>query len=234
MKYFITLLFCIPFFQATAQNPLVIPPSMTGTTFNLNIQNGTQNFYGNIATPTYGINGVWMAPTLIVNKGDSVTLNVQNNLPVRTTIHWHGLHIAAMNDGGPHQIINAGTSWNPSFKIRNNASTFWYHPHGEGQTEKHVTNGLAGMFIVRDSTEATLNLPRTYGLDDVPLVVQTRSFDVLQQIAIATDMDTAIFINGTLNPFLDAPAQVLRFRILNGSSIRTFNFGFSNGHRRIQ
>ena len=72
-------------------------------------------------------------------------------------------------------------------------------------------------------------LPRTYGVDDIPLNVQTKAFDVLQQIAIATDMDTAIFVNGTLNPYFDAPSQVIRFRLLNASSLRTYNFGFSNG-----
>ena len=28
-----------------AQNPLFIPPTLSGTTFNLNIQNGTTQFY---------------------------------------------------------------------------------------------------------------------------------------------------------------------------------------------
>lgn len=82
-----------------AQNPLLIPPSLTGTNFNLNVQSGTQTFYGSTATPTYGINGAFLSPTIIVNKGDSITLNVINNLKLNTTMHWHGLHVSAMNDG---------------------------------------------------------------------------------------------------------------------------------------
>jgi len=219
---------------AIAQNPLVIPPALTGTNFNLTVQSGTQTFYGSTPTPTYGINGAFLSPTIIVNKGDSITLNVINNLPVKTTMHWHGLHVSAMNDGGPHQVINPSTTWSPTFKVRNNASTFWYHPHGEGQTEQQVSKGLAGLFIVKDSAENTLTLPRTYGVDDIPLIVQTKAFDILQQIAIATDMDTALFVNGTLNPYFDAPAQVIRFRLLNGSSLRTYNFGLSNGQTFYQ
>ncbi|MSP58220.1 MAG: T9SS type A sorting domain-containing protein [Flavobacteriaceae bacterium] len=225
------------FFQyvfVQAQNQLVIPPSLTGTNFNLNVQSGTQIFYGSTATPTYGINGPFLSPTIIVNKGDSITLNVINNLNTNTTMHWHGLHVSAMNDGGPHQIINPSTIWSPSFKVRNNASTFWYHPHGANQTEQQVSKGLAGLFIVKDSAEAALNLPRTYGIDDIPLIVQNKAFDVLQQIAIATDMDTAIFVNGTLNPYFNAPSQVIRFRLLNGSSLRTYNFGFSNSQTFYQ
>jgi len=227
----------ILFFQGLlvqAQNQLVIPPSLTGTNFNLTVQSGTQTFYGSTATPTYGINGAFLSPTIIVNKGDSITLNVSNSLNINTTMHWHGLHVSAMNDGGPHQIINPSSTWSPSFKVRNNASTFWYHPHGANQTEQQVSKGLAGMFIVKDSAEAALNLPRTYGVDDIPIIVQTKAFDVLQQIAIATDMDTAIFVNGTLNPYFNAPAQVIRFRLLNGSSLRTYNFGFSNGQTFYQ
>ena len=221
----------ILFFQCVmvqAQNPLAIPPSLTGTNFNLTVQSGTQTFYGTKTTPTYGINGVWMSPTIIVNKGDSITLNVINTLNVSTTMHWHGLHVAPKNDGGPHQIIPKSTTWSPSFKVRNNASTFWYHPHGAGQTDPQVSRGLAGLFIVKDNTEAALTLPRTYGIDDIPIIVQSKAFDELQQIAIATDMDTAIFVNGTLNPYFNAPAQVIRFRLLNGSSLRSFNFGLSN------
>ena len=211
-----------------AQNPLFIPPALTGTTFNLNVQSGITNFYSNNPTPTYGINGVLLSPTIIVNKGDIVTLNVNNNLNVSTTMHWHGLHVAPENDGGPHQSILAGTTWSPSFEILNNAGTFWYHPHGHGKTELHVGKGLAGMFIVHDLQELALGLPQTYGVDDIPLIVQTKAFDILNQVAIADHMDTAVFVNGTLNATFNLPAQVVRLRLLNGSSMRTFNFGFSN------
>jgi len=234
MRYSIYILLFLQGLFIQAQNALNIPPSLTGTTFNLNVQSGTQVFYGTKITPTYGINGVWMSPTIIVNKGDSITLNVKNNLPVKTTMHWHGLHVAAMNDGGPHQIINPNTTWSPSFKIRNNASTFWYHPHGAGQTDPQVSRGLAGLLIVKDNEEAALKLPRTYGIDDIPIIVQSKAFDGLQQIAIATDMDTAIFVNGTLRPYFNAPSQVIRFRLLNGSSLRSYNFGLSNGQTFFQ
>lgn len=228
MKHFFTLILFLFSFIANAQNPLIIPPALTGTSFNLNVQSGTQTFYTGINTPTYGINGPWMSPTIIVNKGDSITLNVINGLNVKTTMHWHGLHVAPENDGGPHQIILPSTSWTPSFKIRNQAGTFWYHPHGAGQTDPQVSKGLAGLFIVHDADELALNIPQTYGVDDIPIIVQSKEFDILKQIAIAGEMDTALFVNGTLNPYFNAPEQVIRFRLLNGSSLRTYNFGFSN------
>ncbi len=213
-----------------SQNPLFIPPTLTGLNFNLDIQNGITQFYPGINTPTYGINGALLAPTLIVNKGDVVTLNVTNNLVGfgnSTTIHWHGLHVPAMDDGGPHQVIPQGSTWSPNFQILNNAGTFWYHPHGDNKTDLHVSKGIAGMIIVKDPTEAALTLPRTYGVDDFPIIVQSKAFDVLNQIAISTEEDTAICVNGTMFPYLDAPSQVIRLRLLNGSSTRSYNFGFT-------
>ncbi len=213
-----------------AQNPLFIPPALTGSTFNLSIQDGITQFYPGINTPTYGINGPLLAPTLIVNKWDWVTMNVTNNLAGNgnsTTIHWHGMHVPAMDDGGPHQVILQGSTWSPDFQILNSAATFWYHPHGENKTDRHVSKGLAGLIIVKDSLEASLTLPRTYGLDDFPVIVQSKAFDVLNQIAIATEGDTAVCVNGTMHPYLDVPAQVVRLRLLNGSSMRSYNFGFT-------
>ena len=35
-------------------------------------------------------------------------------------------------------------------------------------------------------------------------------------------------VNGAVNPIFDAPAQFVRFRLLNGSNARIYNFGFSD------
>ena len=153
MKLLLSIFILFLFLSVQSQNPLNIPPSMTGSNFDLTIQSGTSTFYTGKNTPTYGINGVWLAPTIIVNKDDSITLNVRNNLSVKSTLHWHGLHVAPQNDGGPHQIILPNTTWSPSFKVRNNAGTFWYHPHGAGQTDPQVSKGLAGFFIIKDAQE---------------------------------------------------------------------------------
>ncbi len=229
MKYFklSILLLALPSL-CNGQTPLFIPELLQGTTFNLNVQTGSMQFWPGINTPTFGVNGNILGPTLLMNKGDEVTLNVTNNLSTTTTMHWHGLHVSAMNDGGPHQIIQEGATWSPQFEVKNNAGTFWYHPHGENKTDMQVSKGVAGMIIIKDAEEALLELPRTYGVDDFPLVFQTKSFDVLHQIQIATHADTLVMVNATVDAYLNVPAQVVRFRLLAGSSERTYNFGFSN------
>jgi blue copper oxidase len=210
------------------QNPLFIPDTLSGTNFQLTVGASTKVFFPGFNTPTYGYNGDFLGPTLLIENGDSITLNVTNGLNTATTVHWHGFHVAPENDGGPHQIIPAGTTWRPSFKMRNRASTMWYHPHGEGKTELQVTRGLAGMVIVRDAEEAAFALPRKYGTDDFPLILQSKAFDVLYQFAIATHEDSIMMVNGTLNPYLQVPRQVVRLRLLNGSADRTYYLGLSD------
>jgi blue copper oxidase len=221
----------IPF--VSAQNPLAIPPLISGDTIALEIQAGTRQFFPPDNTPTYGINGTFLAPTILLHKGDTVMLAVTNHLTTSTTIHWHGLHVAPEHDGGPHQLIPVNAVWSPRFEVKNDAGTFWYHPHGANKTDLHVSKGIAGMMIVTDAAEAALPLPRTYGVDDFPVIVQTKAFDGLHQIAIATEYDTTLMVNGTMDPYLVAPAQVVRLRVLNGSSMRSYMFGF-DGNRPFQ
>ena len=211
-----------------SQNPLWIPDTLSGTIFNLTAKADTKIFFPGHNTPTFGYNENFLGPTLIINKGDSITLNVTNNISTNTTVHWHGFHVAPENDGGPHQIITPNATWSPRFKMLNNASTFWYHPHGENKTEKQISKGLAGIIIVRDSIESTYTLPRKYGKDDFPLIVQSRAFDMLYQIAVANHEDSVMMVNGTIDPYLQVPKQVVRLRLLNASADRTFYFGLND------
>lgn len=213
--------------NAIAQNPLAIPPALTGTSFNLTLQEGTTEFYSGIVTNTMGANGSLLGPTLILNQGDLVNISLDNQLSDHTTIHWHGMHVAPENDGGPHTVIDPGTTWNPQFTVMDRAGIFWYHPHLHMHTNEHVSKGIAGMIIVRDSEEAALILPRDYGIDDFPLVFQTKGFDSNGQIEWMTELDTSFMVNGTIHPVLDVPSQVVRFRLLNGSSQRAYMFGIS-------
>ena len=210
-----------------SQNPVTIPDTLSGSVINLTLQNGTVNFRPGAATNTMGVNGNLLGPTLILQKHQQVTINVNNQLGEPTTIHWHGMHVAPVNDGGPHIVIPSGTTWSPAFEVLNQASTHWYHPHLHMHTNEHVQKGIAGFIITRDAEEAVLNLPRTYGIDDFPFVVQTKALDGNNQVIVMSALDTLLMVNGTLNPYLNAPEQVVRMRLLNGSSERYYNFGFT-------
>lgn len=212
---------------AISQTTIVLPGSMEANTLNLNLQTGTFPFLPGPESPTMGINGPQLGPTLIMDKGDNMDITFNNLLGEDTTIHWHGMHVSAANDGGPHTVISAGGSWNPTFEVKDKAGTYWYHPHLLNKTDEHASKGLAGFIIVRDTEEAALNLPRTYGVDDIPLAVQTKSFGVNNVIQHNVDTDSIVMVNATIDGELEVPAQVVRLRLLNGSSQRLFNFGFT-------
>lgn len=214
---------------AAAQNPLAIPPTLSGSDIGLTLQTGTVQFLPGQPTNTMGANGPLLGPTILLDANQQVTLHVTNQLGEPTTIHWHGMHVAPENDGGPHVVIEDGTTWSPSFPVLDKASTHWYHPHLHMRTNEHVVKGIAGFVIVRDAEEAALALPRTYGVDDLPLAIQTKEFDANNQVVWNGVMDTHVMVNGTLDPYVAVPAQMVRLRLLNGASERVFNLGLSNG-----
>ena len=210
------------------QNQLNIPATIETSTIDLTLQEGVTQFYSGVNTNTMGANGALLGPTLIMTKGANVNITVNNQLTDTTTIHWHGMHVAPENDGGPHSIILPGETWNPQFTVMDKAGSYWYHPHLHMQTDKHVSKGIAGLIIVRDAEESGLNLPSTYGVDEFPIVMQTKGFDASGQILVHTELDTSAMVNGTVDAFTDFPAQVIRLRVLNGSSQRVMEFGFSD------
>ncbi len=173
------LLSCLFLAQCSANaqyNTLWIPDTLSGTNFNLVLKDTFAQLRAGNQTITAGVNGAFWGPTLFINKGDEVHMNVYNKTNDSTTIHWHGFHLPAVMDGGPHQVIPPGTLWQPFWKITNQAATYWYHPHLHEMTQEHMTKGLGGFIIVRDAEEAALPLPRTYGIDDIPLSLTSRRY----------------------------------------------------------
>ncbi len=211
--------------QSISGNEILMPALLKGPEYNLKLQTGQYEFFPGKMTATMGVNGPILGPTLWMKKGEEVDIKVKNDLGQRTTIHWHGMHVASVDDGGPHIVIQPGETWNPKFEVKNNASTCWYHPHLDKYTDQHVSKGIAGFIIIEDDEEAALNLPRTYGIDDIPLAVQTKAFNSKNEILYDVNSDKTLLVNGVTDAYVNVPAQVVRFRLLDGSSQRVFNFG---------
>lgn len=214
---------------AFGQTFIPIPDTLSGSSFHLEISNSVTQFFPGFSTNTIGYNRSYLGPTIILHQQDSVALMVTNHLSDTTTTHWHGLHVPPMQDGGPHSLILPGQTWMAHFKVRDKAATYWYHPHPHGKTMEQVVKGAAGLIIVRDSEEAALLLPRTYGVDDIPLIFQFQTFDTLTgQIVVNDEFDNTVLVNGVINGMVNAPAQMIRLRMLNASSMRFFRFGFAD------
>ena len=215
--------------SAQTYNTLWIPDTMSGTTFNLNLVDTFAQFRTGNQTITAGVDNKFWGPTLFFNKGDTVHMNVHNGLNDSTTVHWHGMHLPAVMDGGPHQVIPPGTTWQPYWKVTNNAATYWYHPHLHEMTQEQLTKGLGGFIIVNDDEESALALPRTYGVDDIPLMLTSRRYDNSNAFVFTnTAYGDYMLTNGTPDAEVDLPKQYVRLRILNAEMERAYNIGFSD------
>ncbi|WP_082738572.1 multicopper oxidase family protein [Microbacterium sp. CCH5-D1] len=221
-------------------NQLNIPPLAASTVrdnqrvFDLTVQSGRSSIVSQGDTDTWGVNGPLLGPTLRAKRGEQVRMHVSNQLDEATTLHWHGMRVPASADGGPHQMIEPGAVWSPSWTIDQPAATLWYHPHPHGQTERHVHRGIGGFFLLDDDNESQLPLPREYGVDDLPLIVQDRTFDEHGALVETERRDNGmlgdtLLVNGTFAPWFEVTAELTRLRLLNASAARSYYFGFSDG-----
>ncbi|MBL7948648.1 MAG: multicopper oxidase domain-containing protein [Bacteroidia bacterium] len=227
LRRLLTLLLLLPVLaDAQTSNPMPIPPLLSGKNFSLSCDTSSVFFYPGMRTSTFGVNGAFLGPTLEFQKWDTVSIDVMNNLQEMTTMHWHGMHVPGDMDGGPYQEIMPGMMWNATYRVLNNAGTYWYHPHPHMMTQSQVTMGMAGFIIVRDSAEAALALPREYGVDDFPVVLQDRKWNTVTGQFEVTALGDSMLINGVPNAYLDVPSRIVRLRVLNGSNARVYQLGF--------
>ncbi len=222
---------------SSTTRPLPIPPLAEATVrpdgirrFRLRAQTGVSEILPGRQTPTWGYDSSILGPTLRARRGEAVRVDVRNATPEPTTVHWHGMHVPARMDGGPHQMIPPGDDWTASWTVDQPAATLWYHPHPHGTTEKQVYRGLSGFFLIDDDTDA-LDLPKTYGVDDIPLVIQDRRFTPDGTLDETDNTDNGllgktIVTNGLAGAHLDVHTDRLRLRLLNGSSGRIYSLGF--------
>ncbi|MFG2057345.1 multicopper oxidase family protein [Micromonospora sp. NPDC048930] len=224
-------------------NRLRVPPLLEpavaadGTKrFSLTMQAGRAELLPGRPTTTWGFNGAFLGPTVRATRGDRVAMRVRNQLREPSTVHWHGMRLPAAMDGGPHQMIEPGGVWSPHWTVDQPAATSWYHPHLHGSTARHVYRGLAGLFLVDDPATAALGLPATYGVDDVPLVLQDKIIDgngALREDPRPTWglIGDQILVNGVYDPFFEVTTTLVRLRILNGSTARMYHVEFSDRRR---
>jgi blue copper oxidase len=169
--------------------PPLIDAANHGNAVELKVTSGRHAFVKGKPTRSHGYSAPVLGPVVRLRRGDEVQMTVKNALDVDTTVHWHGLLVPGDVDGGPHQVIKSGSSWRPSLKIDQPASTAWFHPHLHHDTARQVYLGLTGLIIVDDGSDATLGLPHTYGFDDLPIILQDRSFDSDGSLLYDLDLD---------------------------------------------
>ena len=210
------------------------------------------------STRFWGLNSSFPGPTIETRSGEGLLVEWANELPrshflpidhsihgaeadkpeVRAVVHLHGAKASPENDGYPEEWYVPGKSAVYHYPNQQDATMLWYHDHALGINRLNVFAGLFGLFMVRDSVEDSLNLPK--GKYEIPLVICDRRFDRECQLYYPVSaypdkpwvpefFGDAILINGKLFPYLEVEARKYRFRLLNAANGRFFHLSLSNG-----
>ena len=232
-----------PFWQsralAAARPALPIPdllkPDIHGAV-RLIAQTGISHWHGK-AVNTWGYNGALLGPAIEMTRGKTLKVQLENRLPQATTVHWHGLEVPGDVDGGPQAIIAPGSQRTVSITPDQPAATCWFHPHQHGKTGYQVAQGLAGLVVLRDEESEKLLLPKQWGVDDIPLILQDKQLtaegtgidyqlDVMR--AAVGWFGNLMLTNGVPYPQQAVPRGWLRLRLLNGCNARTLHLATSD------
>ena len=196
---------------------------------------------GSWITPMWRYNDEQLPVIIRTNRGNAMTLRLDNQLDSNSTIHWHGFKIPAIMDGGPDVPVLKNTIKDYTFTMQQPAAPLWFHPHPDMETGKQVYMGLAGVFLLEDDIskglEANKKLPS--GAKDITLLVQDRRFAPeangvreLQYKTMAMDSDgmlgDKVLVNGSVTPKLDVQTAQYRLRLYNVSNARNYDFAFDD------
>ncbi|KAL3640786.1 hypothetical protein CASFOL_015754 [Castilleja foliolosa] len=82
------------------------------------------------------VNGQFPGPTVHVNQGDTIVINVINRAKENVTIHWHGVkQLRYPWSDGPEYItqcpIRPGRSFNQKIVLSDEIGTLWWHAHSD-------------------------------------------------------------------------------------------------------
>ena len=134
---------------------------LRGSKFELSYSPLKVNFTGKERIAT-AINGTVPAPVLRWKEGDTVTLNVTNNMAEDTSIHWHGIILPEEQDGVPgiskgFNGIKPGETFQYQFKV-NQSGTYWYHSHSGFQEQ----TGAYGAIVIEPKDPPPYTYDRDY------------------------------------------------------------------------
>ena len=224
--------------QGSAATPIPIPSPGAGVLTNppeLKSANGNLTF--NVAVqadpttnrPEFNYNGSTVAPTLRLLPGDTLIVNLTNNLPSPPSgavymndvnLHYHGLHVSPQAPGDDSIDMSAAPGQSLHYRIvlpaNHPPGLYWYHTHAHGETERQTLSGMSGAIIVDGIaayTPAVANMAeRILIVRDAPLAGQPLpGGDAKQMAAMRYAMQKGLVIHGMpMRGMTAAPKSELR------------------------
>ncbi len=165
------------------------------------------------------------------------------------TTHLHNLHCASISDGFPVDFY-PGTNEPGLFRDhhyphacaggdeREALGTLWYHDHCLFFTAANVYRGLAGFYLLfdhidtgdeNDPSPTALRLPGGVGRYDIPLLINDPRIDasgylLYDQFENDGHLGNVFCVNGKISPYFKVERRKYRFRLLNASLARFYEF----------
>jgi FtsP/CotA-like multicopper oxidase with cupredoxin domain len=222
---------------AEASSPSVIR-LRDGDRFDLRIE-PVRKRLGDSELRMLGYNCSIPGPTLHVDQGSEITVQVTNDGDVEATVHWHGLRLENRYDGVPHETqspIPIGGSF--TYKVQfPDAGFYWYHPHI--REDFGLEMGLYGTIIVEPSDPEywpAVDRQLSITLDDL-LVEDGRIAPFHRAGPNYTAMGrfgNVMLINGETEFSGEAAVgEVLRLYLVNTANTRIFNFALPGGRMKL-
>lgn len=165
---------------------------------------------------TYG--GAVPGQTWRVRPGDTIEVQLRNELDTPTNLHTHGLQVSPVDNGdNPFLSINPGQSFDYRFTLPDDhpPGVYWYHPHRHGSVADQIFGGLYGALIVEDE-RVQVDRERVLVVSDVSL---TSSGSIAaasaQEVMMGREGDL-LLVNGQHRPHMSArPGERERWRVIN-------------------
>jgi spore coat protein A, manganese oxidase len=156
---------------------------------------------------------------------------------VRAVVHLHGARNRTRDDGYPEDWYLPGRSRVCHYPMQQDATALWYHDHAMGINRLNIYAGLAGMVLVRDAVEDSVELPRQ--AHEIPLILYDRLLTKSGQLLYPTSADPAhpwvsefsgdaLCVNGKVRPYLEVEPVLYRLRILNAANSRFYTLSLSS------
>ncbi|HEX2136208.1 MAG TPA: multicopper oxidase family protein [Microvirga sp.] len=172
-------------------------------------------------------------PEIRARQGDRLSVELTNELPQETTVHWHGVRVPNAMDGVPHLTqppIAPGATFTYEFDLPD-AGTFWFHPHQ--RSFEQVERGLAGALIVEEREPIEVDRDVVWVLDDWRLrrdAAISDDFGNMMDVTHAGRVGNTVTVNGRLRDAFQVRAgERLRLRLINAANARIFALAF-DGH----
>ena len=186
-----------------------------------------------------GYNGSIPGPTLHVDQGSEITVQVTNDGDVEATVHWHGLRLENRYDGVPHETqapIPIGGTF--TYKVQfPDAGFYWYHPHI--REDFGLEMGLYGTIIVEPADPSywpAFDRQLSITLDDL-LVEEGHIAPFHRSGPNYTAMGrfgNVMLINGETEFSGEAAVgEVVRLYLVNTANTRIFNFSLRGARMKL-